>query len=486
MQKLLQIYGFIMICLLSGCTSLPDHAIRVSETPDIYPDYCDITIPSNIAPLNFMIRNDSVSSFFVTVKSANDSIVFKSKSQKMIFPTDKWKKMMSLHESDTLQVTITARKDKQWIQYPPFYWNVVSDKIDPYLSYRLIEPGYEVWNRLQLKERCLEDFNEKTLADNKLLDGKCMNCHVYGNNSGDLSMFHLRGKNGGTVLNQNGSLRKLSLKNDSMVSSAVYGSFHPSGKYGVFSTNIIVPEFHTQGNKRLEVYDTKSDLVIADFENNQMITSPLTSDSLSLQTFPVFSADGNYIYYCTAPLVDLPDSIHSLRYSLCRIPFDATKGEWGTQVDTLWDASLQNASVCHPKTSPDGRYILYTVAEYGTFPIWHRETNLQLMDLESGEIHTLDAVNSDRSDTYHSWSSSGKWFAFASKRGDGQYGRVYFAYIDKDGHAGKPFVLPQANPGHDDLNLKSYNIPELSASKVPFDAYAIQKLMNKTEVESFN
>ena len=33
-------------------------------------------------------------------------------------------------------------------------------------------------------------------------DGKCMNCHVHGGCSGDLSMVHLRGEGGGTVLNR--------------------------------------------------------------------------------------------------------------------------------------------------------------------------------------------------------------------------------------------------------------------------------------------
>lgn len=68
------------------------------------------------------------------------------------------------------------------------------------------------------------------------------------------------------------------------------------------------------------------------------------------------------------------------------------------------------------------------------------------MDLRTGAIDSLPMVNSDRSDTYHCWSSGSRWFAFASKRGDGQYGRVYFAYLDVDGKAHKPFVLPQSDP----------------------------------------
>lgn len=114
-----------------------------------------------------------------------------------------------------------------------------------------------------------------------------------------------------------------------MVSGAVYGDFHPSGRYGVFSSNIIIPAYHAQNNKRLEVYDTVSDLVIADFDNNKMLISPQTARKEVFETFPTFSADGNWIYYCASPAVELPDSLHQLHYSLCRIAFDAEKGEWG-------------------------------------------------------------------------------------------------------------------------------------------------------------
>lgn len=168
-----------------------------------------------------------------------------------------------------------------------------------------------------------------------------------------------------------------------MISAAVYGDFHPDGRYGVFSSNVIIPMFHTESNRRLEVYDTVSDLAVADFDGNRMILSPLTADSTVLETFPTFSADGKWIYYCSAPTVPLPDSVQQLRYSLCRIAFDANHGAWGDRVDTLWNARLEKGSVCHPKASPDGRYLLYTVADYGTFPIWHRETELQLMDLQT-------------------------------------------------------------------------------------------------------
>ena len=148
-------------------------------------------------------------------------------------------------------------------------------------------------------------------------------------------------------------------------------------------------------------------------------------------------------------------------------------------VNGQWSMVNVPSSVSHPRISPDGRYLLYTVADYGTFPIWHPEADLQMMDLKTGRIDTLAIVNSEKSDTYHSWSSNSRWFVFASKRDDGLYGKPYFCYVDKEGKAHKPFCLPQEHPTFYDNNLKSFNAPELGKGKVPFDVDDVAKAIKK-------
>lgn len=471
------------LLLLAGCLMLAGcrHPKNVKENespPPIYPDYTNITIPYNIAPLNFLLRNKP-GMVEVHLKGETKELTIRD-SYQVQFAQSLWKSLLEAEKGNTITVRITAKVGKEWIRYAPFEWQVAADAIDPYQSYRLIEPGYEVWNAIQLRERHLESFSERVIADNNLTERSCMNCHTYGNQDPNLSFFHLRGAKGGTILNRNGELRKLDTKTDGMVSSAVYGNFHPSGRYGVFSSNIIIPAFHTYRSERLEVYDTESDIVVVDFDGNRTIPFPKdTMPEQPLRTFPVFSADGTAVYYCEAPRVALPDSIHSLMYSLHRIGFNPADGTFGSQVDTVFSAALTGKSVCHPKTSPDGRYIMYTVADYGTFPIWHRETDLQMIDLATGEINELPAVNADCSDTYHSWSSDSRWFVFASKRDDGMYGKPYFSYIDREGVAHKPFVLPQRDPAFYDYTLKSFNIPELSKGRVPFDAMDIERIYHE-------
>ena len=209
-------------------------------------------------------------------------------------------------------------------------------------------------------------------------------------------------------------------------------------------------------------------------------------DSSKQYTFPTFSPDGKSIYFCQSTNRIQPDSVAAMHYSICRISFDVEKGRFIPPIDTIWSGNADNGSASFPKISPDGKYLLFCVADYGTFPIWHRETDLKLMDLTTGKIDLLTEVNSDRSDTYHAWSSNGRWFVFASKRDDGLYGKPYFSYVDTNGIAHKAFVLPQADPEYYDITLKSFNIPELSATALPFTAKQIQKIYHEMPAEPFN
>ena len=462
-------------CLLS-CTPVSENVSIIEEPAPIYPDYRDVTIPQNIAPLNFLLRTDC-EAVEVRVEAPEvidpyqKSIKLNVRGNEVVFDMDEWKALLKEAAGKPLYVTVTALIDGRWIQYQRFQWDVVKDEIDPYLTYRLIEPDYEIWNHLQIQQRCVENFEVNALGHYEQLDNRCMNCHTFGNQNPNLSMMYVRGAGGGAILNQGGKLSKLDIP------GSVYFGFSPNGRYIVYSTNKIIPAFHSDASKRLEVYDSESNVFVADLEKQRIISSPLLSDSLHFETFPTFSPDGKHIYYCVADSVSLPSEIKKLRYSLVRIGFDEATGTIGTQVDTL--VNYKDVSVCHPRISPDGRYLLYTVADYGTFPIWHPEADLQMMDLQTGRIDTLGVVNSAKSDTYHSWSSNSRWFVFASKRDDGLYGKPYYCYIDANGRAKKPFCLPQQHPQFYDNCLKSFNAPEMGKGKVPFDVDDVARAMQQ-------
>lgn len=468
MKLIISLCLFISVFCITSCTPTPDNPTRINELPPIYPDYCNVTIPQNIAPLNFLLRGDCEA---IEVKAGD--ITLNAKGNEAIFDIDEWKELLARHTGASVNVTVTALIDGQWKEYKPFVWQIVKDKIDPYLTYRLIEPDYEIWNHVQIQQRCLENFDVNALGHYEQLENRCMNCHTYANQDPQLSMMYVRGTGGGAILNQGGKLSKLNIP------GSVYFCFSPSGRYITYSTQKIIPAFHSLASKRLEVYDSSSNIYVADMQEHRFFSSPLLCDSLKFETFPTFSPDGKYIYYCQADSVRLPQEIKQLQYRLVRIAFDESTGTIGNKIDTLF----AGRSVCHPRVSPDGTYLLYTVADYGTFPIWHPEANLQMINLKTGSIDTLDIVNSQKSDTYHSWSSNSRWFVFASKRDDGLYGKPYFCYVDKNGNAHKPFCLPQEHPSFYDNNLKSFNVPELGKGIVPFDVDDVARAMKQEAIQ---
>jgi hypothetical protein len=469
-----------LACYLFLSPGTPDlrNARPVDALPSMYPDYTDVTIPCNMAPLNFLLR-DSASEVALRVEGR---FLSSGRGSSLTIPLSRWRKLLAAEVGRSLRVEVFARHREGWRAYRPFTWTVSADSIDPYLTYRLIEPDYEVWNNLQIEQRSLSDFTVKELADYHLQENRCMNCHIPQQASARRSMFYVRGQGGGAILNEDGHLRKLAITAGSLVSGSVYFHFSPSGRWVVFSSNVIIPGFHTRPERRLEVFDSRSDVYVADLQERVIRAYPQLADSTQLETFPVFAPDGKGIYFCSAPRDSLRSHcLQGLRYALLHVGFDEATGELTSAVDTVYAGEK---SVCHPRVSPDGRLLAFTVADYGTFPIWHPEADLWLLHLDTGQLDEWPQVNAPYSDTYHSWSSNGRWLVFASKRDDGLYGKPYFTHVDAEGRASKPFLLPQRHPAYYDHTLKSFNVPELVDGDLPFDAVDVQRAMRK-EAERF-
>ena len=457
----------LVILLLAGCSE------RHDNWQGMYPDYRDLSVPCNIAPLNFRLGNTS--GFKVVIEGAEGSYRFRGRHGLVKFPVRKWHRMLSAETGNMLTVSVTAADGYQ----DTFSWTVMPDSIDKYMSYRLIEPAYEVWSGIQIEQRDVESFSSVLLGDNRNAELCCMNCHT--SNRNGTSFMHLRGAKGGTVVTHNGRTIKLNTKTDK-TGGGVYGDISADGRYGVFTTADITFAIHSRVDLRMEVYDKRSDLVVVDFDNLSVTDSPATSGEEFQETFPCFSADGRTIFFCRAAHHEQPDSIAQMHYDIAVVQFDPETGKMGDKVITIVTAG-ENRSFSHLKASPDGRWLLATVAEYGTFPVWHKESELWLIDLQTRKIDVLPKVNAYGADTYHSWSSNSRWVVFASKRDDLVYGRPYIAYIGPDGTTGKPFLLPQKDPDKYLTTLKSFNLPELYPISEIYNARDVAAFYNKVESE---
>lgn len=171
-----------------------------------------------------------------------------------------------------------------------------------------------------------------------------------------------------------------------------------------------------------------------------------------------------------------------MTYSLCRIDFDPGTRSFGHNVDTLYNGQSNKKSVSFSRISPDGKYLAFTLQEYGGFGVWHRDADLYMIRLSDGMIYPLTEANSDVGESYHSWSSNSRWLVFSSRRLDQLYTRPFFTYIDEAGVAHKPFLLPQKNPVkyYKDL-LWTYNLPEFMPKEVRLNLHEVMETMRNTK-----
>ena len=485
---------------------VPEQFTDVKQAPRIYPDYTDVTIPVNIAPLTFELE-DSCDEVVARFTAGDYEMVCGGDAVQP--DMDDWRTLVSKAKGKDINVEVYARTKDAWKRYQPFHITVSPDSIDAYLSYRLISPSYVAYEELTLNQRCLENYDEQVMVNNMLcseeIKGQCVNCHNYQQYNPQRMQFHARQLHGGTVIAYDGRLRKINMRNDSILSAGVYPAWHPWLPIIVYSTNTTRQSFHTRNANRIEVYDSESDLIAYDVDKYEVTN--LENDSTEFEVFPVWAPDGKTLYYCSAHFEFRDTTNHvsqvirryqEIKYNIYKKSFDPDTYEFGPremvfQADTIVTSHLSpltshlstltshlspltphlspltseyGMSATLPRTSPDGRFLMFTMGHYGVFHIWHREADLYLLDLTTGQVRAMDEINSPETESYHAWSSNGRWVVFSSRRDDGSYTRPFFTHIDANGVGSKPFELPQADPDYHRQLLKCYNIPEFMRGPV--------------------
>jgi hypothetical protein len=458
---------------------------EIRRFPRIEPEYVDTVIPPNIAPLNFVIQ-EKARRYRVEIAGAEGkSIEIHSRKPGVRIPLSRWKDLLARNKGKEIRFVVTVLDSQnQWVRFDPIRNRVAIEEIDGFLVYRLVQPLYILWKHIGIYQRDLRNFKEKPILTNGPLNEGCMNCHSFLHNSPDRWMIHLRRAPAtNMLLNIEGKTVLVNTQTEFNKSPAVYPAWHPSGKFIAFSVNKVKQFFHMTGGNR-DVYDLASDLILYNVDSNTVTTSPSIADPKRLETYPNWSPDGRQLYFCSAPVFDTStvfrnNTYKNIRYDLMRIGFDPQTGLFG-KLETVLAASKTGLSITHPRISPDGRFLLFCMSEYGNFPVYRSSSDLYLMDLQSDRYRRLE-INSDRADSYHCWSSSGRWFVFSSKREDGIHARPYFSYVDERGNVYKPFVLPQRDPAFYESFLSTYNVPELITDPIPQRPQELIKIARRTD-----
>lgn len=467
------------------------------DVPRIYPDYADVVVPPNVAPMNFKIEEGGKD--YLTRFSNGKGFSFVVSGQATDIKLRDWRNLLYGGDKTITAEIFVRSQQKVWKAFAPVKIKVAKEPIDRWLYYRLIEPGYEYFNRVVLAERDLESFNERVWFDaRRVSERMCVNCHAFQDHKADNFLFHTRRVSAGTVLCWKGMCDKRApgVFVDPPLGAA-YPAWNPKAPLIAFSLNSTFQMFHATSPDRVEVLDAASDLILFNVENGDSAPICLTDDLF--ETFPTWSPEGDALYYCVAKSpyslrqsesvdvavdasdffgnsssteldrrrIEAVDVYSNFHYNLARRSYDLQTRTFG-EPETLVDAEVLDKSVAHPRVSPDGKTLVYTLSKYGTFPIWRRDADLWSLDLATGETHALDELNSADSESWHEWDSSGRWLFFSSRRDDGSYTRVYVAHFSAEGRWSKPFLLPQRDPQENLDRMKSYNLPTPTSNRISF------------------
>jgi len=478
---------------LQGCRTLPQEYLDTGSTARISPDYRGSVIPPNIAPLNFVVKEDAAEYRVRIYADRGGDIIVSSSTPTIQIPLDSWKALLSANRGNALYFDIYARgKDGKWSRFDTIANSIAEEEIDPYLFYRLFQALYSTYARMGTYQRNIENFDESPVILSKPGTGRCVNCHTFINNNPDKMLLHLRGPDGlAMLIAENGEVTKFDTRGR-FKAPAAYSSLHPSGKLLAFSVNKVYPFHHTARAETRDVFDYASDLGLFLFDSNSVVTTDSIADPAYLETFPSWSPDGRHLYFVRTKMTwpadmtggVIPPQYKDIRYDLMRIHYDVETGEWG-ELEMVLSSEATGTSMTEPRISPDGRYLIITMHEYGNFAPYLKDSDLYMLELETGRYWRMEC-NSDEAETWHSWSANGRWIVFSSKRRDGMLAKPYFSYVDEEGKTRKPVLLPQKDPTYYDSLLKTYNLPELATGPVTVSQREILRGVRSEAIEALN
>jgi hypothetical protein len=465
------------LLLLAGCglaasVALAGEPAPALPPPRLEPDYTDLVLPPNIAPLNFAVREPGAS-FQARLRGAVGApLEVHSRGATVAFPEAAWRQLLANNRGQSLLLEVSAQaEDAQWRRFATVTNRVAAEPIDPILIYRKLHPSHNSWHTMGLYQRDLRTFDEAPILENRRFDYDCCHCHALRNNDPNQAIVLIRSTTyrPSVLVVSNGTAAAIEGR-------AGFTAWHPK-------TNLLVSAFN---RPKLLLHSAKPgdmrDIIeLEGWLGAFRLGSPLVQrvpagDPTQLLAFPAWAPDGAYLYYCRAPNplanpTNTPaGSYATVKYDLLRLPYDSARDQWGEPEMVLSTADL-GLSVAQPRLSPDGRWLFFCGTAYGCWPTYDPGSDLYGIDLAGGRANGKFAwrkleLNSPACESWLSWSANSRWVVFSSKRASPLFNRPYLAYVAPDGHCAKPFVLPQRDPAFYGSQLKTYTIPTLASGPV--------------------
>lgn len=272
-------------------------------------------------------------------------------------------------------------------------------------------------------------------------------------------------------------------KNDGELTFGLLSQVSPDGRYVISTVKdravfVATPEISFSQL----FFPIKGILVVYDTETGSFAPLPGADDPEYVQSNPTWSPDGKSIVFARAKAYrkpgiadaenilldekDVPEFVEDkqpFKFDLYRVPFNEGRG--GT-AEPIAGASHDGKSNYFAKFSPDGKWIVFCKAE--NYMLLMPDSELYIVPAEGGAARRLRA-NTPLMNSWHSFSSNGRWLVFSSKANT-PYTQLFLTHIDENGESTPPVVLERFT-GSD----RAANIPEF----VPLPADSIAKIEEK-------
>lgn len=434
-------------------------ALRISYPPD------GAVFPANLCEIR-VDWDDAVNDLWqVTVGLADTTVTWMAvtNQRQWWFPPDVWAQVrrLAIEREAWIQV-----KGVQSTSAPPMVqashkvaFRVSVWPADNCIVYRMVVPPFNKRKTPSTYSRDLRSFEVSPFLLAR--DNYCYNCHTFSSKTGDTGMLSIqvRFMSPGSKLPvylglydieaQRGWKAKLPFD----IQMSTFMAWSPSGRYLAFSANQQLVTFAPTVFETQFAGQPTSDLAIYDVEEGTAYLLPGATDPHRLEMLPRWSLDGSSIVFCSAPVGRHPAQT---LYDLHQIVFD---GGSGGESRPVAGAANNGRSNYFPRFSPDGKWLSFCQSDGGILMKSSSDIFLLPADI-SGPPRRLESNVDFAADSWHSWSSNGRWLVFASKRDDGIYARLYLTRIDANGRASPAVRLPLR-----DEPLASFNIPEFVANR---------------------
>ena len=101
------------LLLLTSCANHPDVPSSYKEAkclPAVFPDYCNVTVPYNIAPLNFMLPADQYKECVARFTTSDGQQQTYGNGVKVQIPEDEWHAMLDVSKGKSIKVEVWAKQ----------------------------------------------------------------------------------------------------------------------------------------------------------------------------------------------------------------------------------------------------------------------------------------------------------------------------------------------------------------------------------------